>query len=90
MYNVISVVTTLAQKTLNQPFSFVSISDTLAEWLRRRPAKPLGFAREGSNPSGVVFCLFETNSLFVVGRLQKLKKVIHSRFVRVILAQGPC
>ena len=28
--------------------------DTLAEWLRRRPAKPLGFAREGSNPSGVV------------------------------------
>ena len=34
--------------------------DTLAEWLRRRPAKPLGFARESSNPSGVVFfrCTF--------------------------------
>jgi hypothetical protein len=28
--------------------------DTLAEWLRRRPAKPLGFARVGSNPTGVV------------------------------------
>ena len=29
--------------------------DTLAEWLRRRPAKPVGSAREGSNPSGVDF-----------------------------------
>ena len=28
--------------------------DALAEWLRRRPAKPLGFARTGSNPVGVV------------------------------------
>ena len=28
--------------------------DTLAEWLRRRPAKPLGSARAGSNPAGVV------------------------------------
>ena len=26
---------------------------TLAEWLRRRPAKPLGYARVGSNPTGV-------------------------------------
>ena len=25
----------------------------MAEWLRRRPAKPVGSAREGSNPSGV-------------------------------------
>ena len=31
--------------------------DTLAEWLRRRPAKPLGFARVGSNPTGVVIFL---------------------------------
>ena len=30
-------------------------ADTLAEWLRRRPAKPVGSAREGSNPSGVAF-----------------------------------
>ena len=28
-------------------------SDDLAEWLRRWPAKPLGYAREGSNPSVV-------------------------------------
>ena len=27
---------------------------TLAEWLRRRPAKALGYARESSNLSGVV------------------------------------
>ena len=27
--------------------------DDLAEWLRRWPAKPLGYAREGSNPSVV-------------------------------------
>ena len=29
--------------------------DTLAEWLRRRPAKPMGSPRVGSNPTGVVF-----------------------------------
>ena len=45
---------------------FVSFSchqrDTLAEWLRRRPAKPLGFARVGSNPTGVViFFLLKKN-----------------------------
>ena len=28
--------------------------DTLAEWLRRRPAKSMGFPRVGSNPTGVV------------------------------------
>ena len=31
----------------------VGYFDTLAEWLRRRPAKPLGYARAGSNPAGV-------------------------------------
>ena len=30
-------------------------NDTLAEWLRRRPAKPMGSPRVGSNPTGVVF-----------------------------------
>ena len=30
-------------------------SDTLAEWLRRRPAKPMGSPRAGSNPAGVGF-----------------------------------
>ena len=29
-------------------------TDTLAEWLRRRPAKPMGSPRVGSNPTGVV------------------------------------
>jgi hypothetical protein len=29
--------------------------DTLAEWLRRRPAKPMGSPRAGSNPAGVDF-----------------------------------
>ena len=31
----------------------VTTSDTLAEWLRRQPAKLLGFSRTGSNPVGV-------------------------------------
>ena len=30
-------------------------TDTLAEWLRRRPAKPMGSSRVGSNPTGVDF-----------------------------------
>ena len=30
--------------------------DTLAERLRRRPAKPMGSPRVGSNPTGVDFC----------------------------------
>ena len=29
--------------------------DTLAEWLRRRPAKPMESPRVGSNPTGVGF-----------------------------------
>ena len=32
-----------------------SDSDTLAEWLRRRPAKPMGSPCMGSNPTGVDF-----------------------------------
>ena len=35
--------------------------DDLAEWLRRWPAKPLGFAREGSNPSVVAIFASNTN-----------------------------
>ena len=34
------------------------IRDTLAERLMRRPAKPMGSARVGSNPTGVVFFWF--------------------------------
>ena len=36
----------------------VASSDTLAEWLRRRPAKPVCSARVGSNPTGVDPFLF--------------------------------
>ena len=35
-----------------RPFWITTVDD-LAEWLRRWPAKPLGYAREGSNPSVV-------------------------------------
>ncbi len=34
------------------------LNDTLAEWLRRQPAKLLGSARAGSNPAGVVYNIF--------------------------------
>ena len=33
--------------------------DTLAEWLRRRPAKPMGSPCVGSNPTGVEICMSE-------------------------------
>jgi hypothetical protein len=35
-------------------FYFATINDALAEWLRRVPAKYMGFPRESSNLSGVV------------------------------------
>lgn len=35
-------------------FPVAEFFDTLAEWLRRQPAKLLGSARAGSNPAGVV------------------------------------
>ena len=44
--------------------------DTLAEWLRRWPAKPMGFPRESSNLSGVEF--FFSLSLFAVFSVEKL------------------
>ena len=66
IHKVISKLKTLRKKTLYQSFSSINNSDTLAEWLRRRPAKPLGFAREGSNPSGVVFLPSLTELLSIV------------------------
>ena len=33
----------------------------MAEWLRRQPAKLMGFARVGSNPTVVVFLVLERN-----------------------------
>ena len=36
----------------------MSCSDALAEWLRRVPAKYMGFPRESSNLSGVATILY--------------------------------
>ena len=35
----------------------MALKDTLAERLRRQPAKPMGSPRVGSNPTGVVFII---------------------------------
>ena len=43
--------------------------DTLAERLRRRPAKPTGSPRVGSNPTGVVFIPCATELLMSVRQL---------------------
>ena len=37
--------------------SRIRCKDTLAEWLRRRPAEPMGSPRVGSNPTGVASIL---------------------------------
>ena len=47
LIDVVIIVGTLAESDM----------DTLAEWLRRRPAKPMGSPRVGSNPTGVDFCM---------------------------------
>ena len=44
-----------AQIQRNRALRFAPLPcDTLAEWLRRRPAKPMRSPRVGSNPTGVV------------------------------------
>ena len=35
----------------------MKLGDNVAEWLRRQPAKLMGFARVGSNPTVVVILL---------------------------------
>ena len=42
------------QPMLTSAHSEMRVKDTLAERLRRRPAKPMGSPRVGSNPTGVV------------------------------------
>ena len=44
------------------------LSDTLAEWLRRRPAKPMGSPCVGSNPTGVVLLKEASRMLGQLGR----------------------
>ena len=41
--------------------------DTLAEWLRRRPAKPMGSPRAGSNPAGVALRRWPRRDIQIAG-----------------------
>ena len=43
-----------AQRSSSPTGKLTHPDDTLAEWLRRRPAKPMGSPCVGSNPTGVV------------------------------------
>lgn len=43
----------------------VTLKDNVAEWLRRLPAKQLGYARAGSNPA-VVECLYSVMDIILV------------------------
>ena len=49
----------LRGKALIRIRGFIPKEDTLAEWLRRWPAKPLYFVRVGSNPTGVAFLILD-------------------------------
>ena len=44
---------------------YIFVNDTLAEWLRRRPAKPMGSPCVGSNPTGVDSAVELQNESFV-------------------------
>ena len=50
-------------------FSHSFSKDTLAEWLRRRPAKPMGSPRVGSNPTDVDFHRVLTQVLNSMGSI---------------------
>ena len=43
-----------------------SLFDSVAEWLRRLPAKQLGYARAGSNPAGVVIRVQQSSLPYVI------------------------
>ena len=46
----------------------------LAEWLRRVPAKYMGFPRESSNLSGdVVYKFFQSELITYVGKISTMK-----------------
>lgn len=55
-------------------------------WLRRRPAKPLGSARTGSNPVGVVFNRYQffvskmisSHNIYITKQKQYFKYLIYS------------
>ena len=56
------------EKKCLQPLSLAAQQhvDNVAEWLRRQPAKLMGFARVGSNPTVVAF-LTKTKETAVCG-----------------------
>ena len=54
--------------------------DTLAEWLRPRPAKPMGSPRVGSNPTGVdLLCLPWALSLMTPAMTQEPHRTAAAR-----------
>ena len=52
-----------AQRSSSPTEKLTHPDDTLAEWLRRRPAKPMGSPCVGSNPTGVVLISHHPPSL---------------------------
>ena len=46
--------------------------DTVSEWLRRWTRNPLGSAREGSNPFGVVFVLCQRRHANLSRKIQRI------------------
>ena len=53
----------LSDRKFSHRMYFILPEDTLAERLRRRPAKPMGSPRVGSNPTGVAFVSLQMNDL---------------------------
>ena len=58
------------------------LRNTLAEWLRRRPAEQLGYARVGSNPTGVA-CLGEAFAWHAARCCKQFSAVYSSRSIGV-------
>ena len=79
------------QNSANKNYKFCSSSDTLAEWLRRRPAKPMGSPRAGSNPAGVAYHLHPnspSNQINLVVNSPILSSIKHNLFTQ-ICKSGP-
>ena len=68
--------------------------DTLAERLRRRPAKPMGSPRVGSNPTGVVSCAGCAAEWWRCRRacsaLHEPRSLCHERPIPLLPRRTPC
>ena len=62
--------------------------DTLAERLRRRPAKPMGSPRAGSNPTGVVCCVLALWSALVKAPHIIARAFLNSRHLWLVRRVG--